>query len=158
MRKSTWIKHLTSFGSCCYNSWTLCTRSSLCCCSASHFRNKYGNPSQPKPQSQSRHWISKLRECRMKIWSWMRAGGKAVGWQINSIPVVMFFQGQQGALQEPLETSLTFPASFCWADVEQCLTMHEWNMLEHLNTYDFIFTPAPHTYIPQKHNGWRPCF
>lgn len=45
----------------------------------------------------------------------MRAGGKAVGWEINSIPVIIFFQGQQGAQQEPLETSLIFPASLAFA-------------------------------------------
>lgn len=111
--KTNWAKRFNKF-------WQLSlqqfnTRGSLYCSRNSHFWNKCGNPSQPKPRSQSRHWISILGECRMKIWPWMRAGGKAVGWEINSIPVIIFFQGQQGAQLEPLETSLIFPASFAFA-------------------------------------------
>lgn len=144
MRNITWLKTFC-FGSSCWNrSWS--TRSSLHCCSASHFRNKDGNPSQPKPKSQSRHWVSKLRECRMEIWSWMRAEGKAVGWEINSIPAVIFFQGQQGAEEAPPETSLTSPASCLAGLVSHTVSQHKW--VKHDKTggndcYTYV-CPPPH--------------
>lgn len=154
----TWLKLFTSFGSCCFNSRTLTQEVPYTAAVPPTLETSMEiQASQNLSQSLSRLWIRKLRECRMKIWLWMRAGGKAAGWEINSSPVITFVQGQQGAQQEPPETSLSFPASFLsFASLaSSTISYHTWvkhdkNVQIHQHSHRYFLILHLYPFIPIK--------
>lgn len=112
IRKITWLKLLTGFDSCCFNSWTLAQEVPYTAAKPPTLeRSVEIQASQNLSKSQSRLWISKLR-VQDEDMVMNEGQGKSCWMGDKQKSVITFVQGQQGAQQKPLETSLTFPASF----------------------------------------------